>query len=618
MDSLFADDISIITQNSLCEHGEWVDRPGSEISGEMYSASHFALITAYDDIKKRLTTLEKENSTLRRRAKQYELKFPVLNDFSLIESKDISLLKTENVSLQQQLNHFQHELQKSKEREEQLEEVIRAYEKICLEKTSLKQDLDQMTTLAEKHVGRIRTLEQQLRVRDSSLQSLNAQLQNKEAQYLPLHPNHEMPHSKDLDRHCQDWRGGRGRLSRVIWKGNLEQLNDLKVQRLEAELEGARRELQGAQHREGELKSECERLQVDLAQLQENHRQELTVTCNQRDMEWIQKVGDEQVNLALAYTELTEELCRLRSVSTTQSEILRKLLQGQTHAHAHAEITERSPMQRAQIPQQDIRTRSPPPTLKEPLPTQRHSPVPQQRHSPIPQRHSPIVQRRSPVVQCQSPAGQRLSPVAQCQSPLTQRKSPVPQRRSLVHNSNTLGSSFSRHNTQHLRASFQGRRSYSEASEATMYSPARSVWLQPDEPTSPKHRSYNESYSNNTRSSPLTNRVTGSFEDHLHFDKQSSDEEEWAVSSPPSPEGRVIQCASSCAGFPIPDTSTNRSCAAYTRTEHAQSWPSINLWIETEDSDVRSCPLCQLTFPVGYPDDALIKHIDTHLENSKI
>nr|XP_005990127.1 PREDICTED: TANK-binding kinase 1-binding protein 1 [Latimeria chalumnae]XP_014340560.1 PREDICTED: TANK-binding kinase 1-binding protein 1 [Latimeria chalumnae] len=573
MDSLFADDISIITQNSLCEHGEWVDRPGSEISGEMYSASHFALITAYDDIKKRLTTLEKENSTLRRRAKQYELKFPVLNDFSLIESKDISLLKTENVSLQQQLNHFQHELQKSKEREEQLEEVIRAYEKICLEKTSLKQDLDQMTTLAEKHVGRIRTLEQQLRVRDSSLQSLNAQLQNKEAQYLPLHPNHEMPHMLDVSLQRQ-------------FSRNLEQLNDLKVQRLEAELEGARRELQGAQHREGELKSECERLQVDLAQLQENHRQELTVTCNQRDMEWIQKVGDEQVNLALAYTELTEELCRLRSVSTTQSEILRKLLQGQTHAHAHA--------------------------------AQRHSPVPQQRHSPIPQRHSPIVQRRSPVVQCQSPAGQRLSPVAQCQSPLTQRKSPVPQRRSLVHNSNTLGSSFSRHNTQHLRASFQGRRSYSEASEATMYSPARSVWLQPDEPTSPKHRSYNESYSNNTRSSPLTNRVTGSFEDHLHFDKQSSDEEEWAVSSPPSPEGRVIQCASSCAGFPIPDTSTNRSCAAYTRTEHAQSWPSINLWIETEDSDVRSCPLCQLTFPVGYPDDALIKHIDTHLENSKI
>lgn len=40
--------------------------------------------------------------------------------------------------------------------------------------------------------------------------------------------------------------------------------------------------------------------------------------------------------------------------------------------------------------------------------------------------------------------------------------------------------------------------------------------------------------------------------------------------------------------------------------------------MESEESAVRSCPLCQLTFPTGYPDDALIKHIDSHLENSKI
>lgn len=44
----------------------------------------------------------------------------------------------------------------------------------------------------------------------------------------------------------------------------------------------------------------------------------------------------------------------------------------------------------------------------------------------------------------------------------------------------------------------------------------------------------------------------------------------------------------------------------------------LQLWMETEESDMRSCPLCQLIFPVGYPDDALIKHIDSHLENSKI
>lgn len=45
---------------------------------------------------------------------------------------------------------------------------------------------------------------------------------------------------------------------------------------------------------------------------------------------------------------------------------------------------------------------------------------------------------------------------------------------------------------------------------------------------------------------------------------------------------------------------------------------SLQLLMETVGSDIRSCPLCQLGFPVGYPDDALIKHIDSHLENSKI
>lgn len=45
---------------------------------------------------------------------------------------------------------------------------------------------------------------------------------------------------------------------------------------------------------------------------------------------------------------------------------------------------------------------------------------------------------------------------------------------------------------------------------------------------------------------------------------------------------------------------------------------SPQLLMETVGSDIRSCPLCQLGFPVGYPDDALIKHIDSHLENSKI
>ncbi|NXP95164.1 TBKB1 protein, partial [Passerina amoena] len=196
MDSMFEDDISILTQEALGPDEDWLDSPNTDLSGEMCSASHFALITAYDDIKNRLTGLERENSTLKRRLKMYEVKvrgrgargargaggtpltarpwpqYPLIGEFgeehifSLYEAKENSLLKSEKASLQQQLNQFQHELQKSKEREEQLEEMIQAYEKLCVEKADLETELGEMRALVETHLSRIRSLEQQLRQRD--------------------------------------------------------------------------------------------------------------------------------------------------------------------------------------------------------------------------------------------------------------------------------------------------------------------------------------------------------------------------------------------------------------------------------------------------------------------
>ncbi|NXU76390.1 TBKB1 protein, partial [Oreotrochilus melanogaster] len=150
MDSMFEDDISILTQEGLGPDEDWLDSPNTDLSGEMCSASHFALITAYDDIKNRLTGLERENSTLKRRLKVYEVKYPLIGEFgedhifSLYEARETSLLKSEKASLQQQLNQFQHELQKSKEREEQLEEMIQAYEKLCVEKADLETELAEM------------------------------------------------------------------------------------------------------------------------------------------------------------------------------------------------------------------------------------------------------------------------------------------------------------------------------------------------------------------------------------------------------------------------------------------------------------------------------------------
>uniref|UniRef100_A0A7N8YM06 TBK1 binding protein 1 n=1 Tax=Mastacembelus armatus TaxID=205130 RepID=A0A7N8YM06_9TELE len=480
---------------------------------DVYSTSHFALITAYQDIKTRLACLERENTSIKRKLKLYEIKFPMISEFGedtnsycSFESKETALLHSENGNLQQRVNVLTHELQKRKEREEQLEDVIQAYEKIHMEKSNLQRDLDKMTSLVEKHVERILNLESALRQRDNSLQKLNIQLHSKDMQYLQLHAG--------PDAHS-----------------NLDALSDLKLQRLEAELEGARHEAQGACQREEELKVECERLKDEMRQLQNSQRER----C---DVEWIKKVGDEQVNLALAYTELTEELGRLQALSSKQTEILRKASQDQAS------------------------------------PVQRHSPIHHQRHSPVSQRHSPISQRHSPV-----PPPPHHSPIQQRCSPVLQRLSPDMHRRSPLLDVNDGPASYScRPPTQHLRASFQGRRSYSEVADPSAYQCPPRFSLDPVS-TLPKPRPYIDGYM-------------------------------------PFPLGPA-----SCSAFPIPQRANTLSChpqPGYMSAEHAQSWPSINLWMETEESDMRSCPLCQLIFPIGYPDDALIKHIDSHLENSKI
>ncbi|XP_015454594.1 TANK-binding kinase 1-binding protein 1 [Pteropus alecto] len=485
MESMFEDDISILTQEALGPSEVWLDAPGDpSLGGDMCSASHFALITAYGDIKERLGGLERENATLRRRLKVYEIKYPLINDFgeehsfSLYEIKDGSLLEVEKVSLQQRLNQFQHELQKNKEQEEQLGEMIQAYEKLCVEKSDLETELGEMRALVETHLRQICGLEQQLRqqqgLRDAAFSSLSP-------------PPAPAPPCTDLDLHYLALRGGSS-LSHG-WPGPTPSVSELERRRLEEALEAAQGEARGAQLREEQLQAECERLQEELKQLQETRAQDLASNQSERDMAWVKRVGDDQVNLALAYTELTEELGRLRELSSLQGRILRTLLQEQARSGG--------------------------------------------------QRHSPLSQRHSPAPQCPSP------------SPPTRAAPPCP------------------------------------PCHAELYGPGR--------PLSPRR----------------------AFEGiRLRFEKQPSEEEEWAVPpSPPSPEAGTIRCASFCAGFPIPESP---AATAYAHAEHAQSWPSINLLMETVGSDIRSCPLCQLGFPVGYPDDALIKHIDSHLENSKI
>ncbi|XP_016324711.1 TANK-binding kinase 1-binding protein 1 [Sinocyclocheilus anshuiensis] len=631
MESLFGGQLGLLGGNEgLKEDGCGVGWSNSPLSEDMYSASHFALISAYQDIKTRLAGLERENADIKRKLKIYEIKFPMISEFGddrnsycSFEPKDTALLQSENGSLQQRVNILTLELQKSKEREEQLEDVIQAYEKIHMEKSSLQRDLDKMTSLVEKHVERIHSLEAALRQRESSLHKLNTQLHNKDMQYLQLHSPDS--HMLDCPMTLQSSR-------------SLDTLSDLKLQRLEAELEGARHEAQGACQREEELKAECERLQEELRELQSNQRQrDVSSTCGQCDVEWIKKVGDEQVNLALAYTELTEELGKLQALTSKQTEILQKASQ-------------------------------------EPAsPVQHHSPIPHQRHSPVPQRHSPIQQRHSPIQQRHSPVPQRRSPVLQRLSPDMHRRSPLPEL------SDGPASYSCRPTSHHLRASFQGRRSYSEVADPSAYQRPPRFTLDPVS-TLPKPRPYVDSYHKQQQQQQQQQQQHGGSQhmlvqrkgsqsgvggdgglaesprlsrelsfhhsdvSHLHFEPQpspaplhpspqppqsSEDEEEWSCPHPISPP-RTLGVSSpssssrgpaSCSAFPIPSRPNTLSChpPGYLHAEHAQSWPSINLWMETEEEgDVRSCPLCQLIFPIGYPDDALIKHIDSHLENSKI
>ncbi|XP_004633735.1 TANK-binding kinase 1-binding protein 1 [Octodon degus] len=573
MESMFEDDISILTQEALGPSEVWLDGPGDPSLGEdMCSASHFALITAYGDIKERLGGLERENATLRRRLKVYEIKYPLISDFgeehgfSLYEIKDGSLLEVEKVSLQQRLNQFQHELQKNKEQEEQLGEMIQAYEKLCVEKSDLETELGEMRALVETHLRQICGLEQQLRqqqgLRDAAFSSLSP----------PLAPT---PPCTELDLHYLALRGGSA-VGHAAWPGPVPSVSELERRRLEEALEAAQGEARGAHLREEQLQAECERLQGELKQLQETRAQDLASNQSERDMAWVKRVGDDQVNLALAYTELTEELGRLRELSSLQGRILRTLLQEQARSCG-----------------------------------QRHSPL-SQRHSPCPS-PSPPARAPPPCPPCPSPVPQRRSPAPPCPSP-QQRRSPAPPCPTPADRPPASERAYARPPAQLAKAGFQGRRSYSELADGAALAGAVPNWLQAEAATLPKPRAYGGGAELYGPGRPLSPRRA--FEGlRLRFEKQPSEEDEWAVpASPPSPEAGAIRCASFCAGFPIPE-STAAACAP---AEHAQSWPSINLLMETVGSDIRSCPLCQLGFPVGYPDDALIKHIDSHLENSKI
>lgn len=74
MEELVEDDICILNHEKADNAHKRDDIPVSSYSGDESVASHFALVTAYEDIKKRLKETEKENSFLKKKVRILEEK----------------------------------------------------------------------------------------------------------------------------------------------------------------------------------------------------------------------------------------------------------------------------------------------------------------------------------------------------------------------------------------------------------------------------------------------------------------------------------------------------------------------------------------------------------------
>ncbi|XP_006805077.1 TANK-binding kinase 1-binding protein 1-like isoform X1 [Neolamprologus brichardi] len=608
-------------RDDVAAHGiRW---PPSRLPEDMYPPSGLALAAAYHDIKLRLASLERENSSIKRKLEHYEVKFPMITEFGeetiLCCScepiiKDTSTIQSQTTNLQQRINSLTQELQKSKEREERLEEVIQAYEKIHLEKSNVQRDLDKMTTLVEQHVDRIRILESALRQRDSSLQKLSTELHSKDLHKSQLHASLDIPRDgpgPTLQSSC-----------------SLDALLDLKVQQLEAELEGAQNQAEGAFQREKALRAEVQRLQHEVAKLREAQRQsqDLSSHCEHCDVEWIKKAGDEQVNLALAYTELTEELGHVRCLAAKQSDLLQHVSQEPAPQHLSPTSSQRASLS----PDRLLPTPPSPMSSTEGSISYSHQQTSSRLRAKFQGRRSysevsdTSVNQKPPVHLLRDPVSTLPKPrhVHGDMQAYSQTKSQLcTSLVGLVRPASAHGAGVER----------GGGRGVERCGDSGLSSSPCHCVLDLDFPVAAEVHHFCHT-DEPTEPTPLVTPP------------QSSDDEEDVciypspVASPPHTLGAVGTGSSSPREQPLhssfqsprkqphhPSFSalegpTMLSChlPPYVNTEHAQSWPSINLWMESEENAARSCPLCQLTFPTSYPDDALIKHIDSHLENSKI
>ncbi|KFV90765.1 5-azacytidine-induced protein 2 [Fulmarus glacialis] len=186
MEELVEDDICILNHEKADNaHKRDGEIPVSSYSGDESVASHFALVTAYEDIKKRLKETEKENSFLKKRVRILEEK--------LLGSR----LEEECSSVGR----------------EQVNKAYQAYREACIDRDNLKSKLDKMVKESAE-----------------SLKALNEQLQSKEVELLQLRTEVETQQvMKNLNCTQSSW--------------EIEKLSsDLKVHSLEHDLEKLKQE----------------------------------------------------------------------------------------------------------------------------------------------------------------------------------------------------------------------------------------------------------------------------------------------------------------------------------------------------------------------------------------
>ncbi|XP_031201858.1 5-azacytidine-induced protein 2 isoform X1 [Mastomys coucha] len=260
MDTLVEDDICILNHEKA--HRREVVMPLSVHPGDESVASHFALVTAYEDIKKRLKDSEKENSFLKKRIR-------------VLEEKLVGARADEETSSVGR---------------EQVNKAYHAYREVCIDRDNLKNKLEKIN-----------------KDNSESLKMLNEQLQSKEVELLQLRTEVETQQvMRNLNPPSSNW--------------EVEKLScDLKIHGLEQELELLRKEC-------SDLRTELQKArQTDASQEDILQDRDVIRTSLSREEHAPHQGLPHSDNMQHAYWELKREMSNLHLVTQVQAELLRKL-----------------------------------------------------------------------------------------------------------------------------------------------------------------------------------------------------------------------------------------------------------------------------------------------------